>query len=361
MQSVSSQPSGPASWPAHSRTCHMAGTSVLAADIGGTHARLGQVGSTPDMPLLAYHEYACAGHADLQHIVQEFLHRHARGPITHGVLACPGRVADGVVHNRNLPWPVVVSELRSSLGMDDLTVINDFEAVAHAVHYTDVTTILQLSRVSSASQPGPQVIVGPGTGLGAAVLLPGHPRPTVLATEAGQISLSPGTALEAEIMRVLAGSSRQHVSCERVLSGPGLLKLYLTLCVIEGVTPRLDSPRSVTEAAQSGSHPQARLAMEVFCNMLGSFAGDLAMLYGASGGIWLAGGVLPKLREHLARSAFLERFTHKGCMSGFLETVPVHLLQHGQLGVTGAAGWYLDQWHRVGKAPDHKKGGGMTI
>ena len=338
----------------------MPGASVLAADIGGTHARLGLIGSTPDQPLLAYHAYPCAGYADLRQIVQAFLDRHASGPVTHGVLACPGRIADGVVHNRNLPWPVVVSELRAGLGMTDLTVINDFEAVAHAVHYVDVTSIAQLSRVSHAARPGPQVIVGPGTGLGAAVSLPGHPKPTVMATEAGQTSLSPGTDLETEIMHVLAGPGKQHVSWERVLSGPGLLNLYLALCVIEDVAPGLASPKSVTEAAQSGTHPQAGLALEVFCNMLGSFTGDLAMLYGASGGIWLAGGVLPKLRGHLVRSAFLDRFTRKGCMSGFLETVPVHLLQHGQLGVTGAAGWYLDQWHRDGKAPVEDKGDGMT-
>ncbi|HET7267061.1 MAG TPA: glucokinase [Oleiagrimonas sp.] len=358
---MSSQPKSPACWPTTSPTGHEAGASVLAADIGGTHARLGQVGTTPDMPLLAYHEYACAGHADLQHIVRDFLDQHADGPITHGVLACPGRVSGGVVHNRNLPWPVVVSALRSDLGMTDLMVINDFEAVAHAVHYTELTTIATLSRTSDAAQPGPQVIVGPGTGLGAAVLLPGHPRPTVLATEAGQVSLSPGTDLEREIMRVLAGSGKTHVSWERVLSGPGLLNLYLALCAIEGVAPALTSPRSVAEAAQSGAHHQAGRALEVFCAMLGSFTGDLALLYGASGGIWLAGGVLPKLREKLIHSTFLDRFTHKGCMSGFLETVPVHLLQHGQLGVTGAAGWYLDQWHRDGKAPDTEKGGGMTI
>src|SRR5699024_878770 len=97
----------------------------------------------------------------------------------------------------------------------------------------------QLSRVNHAARPGPQVIVGPGTGLGAAVSLPGHPKPTVMATEAGQTSLSPGTDLEAEIMRVLAGPGKQHVSWERVLSGPGLLNLYLALCAIEGVAPSL--------------------------------------------------------------------------------------------------------------------------
>lgn len=361
MQSASRHPSGPEYEQMTSPMPDAAGTSVLAADIGGTHARLGQIGSTPDMPLLAYREYACAEYADLQHIVQRFLDRHVAGRITHGVLACPGRVSRGVLHSRNLPWPVVIPELRRGLGLRDLTVINDFEAVAHAVHYTDVTGILQLSRVTEAARPGPKVIVGPGTGLGAAVLLPGHPRPTVLATEAGQVALSPGTALETEIMQVLSGSGTKHVSWENVLSGPGLLNLYQALCTVEDVPATLGSPEAVTESAHAGIHPQARRTLELFCNMLGSFTGDLAMLYGASGGIWLAGGILPRLRNHLARSAFLDRFTNKGCMSDFLEQVPVHLLQHGKLGITGAAGWYLDQWHRVGKAPGEDSDDFMVV
>lgn len=310
------------------------------------------------MPLLAYREYACNQYAGLQHIVQDFLDRHAAGRITHGVLACPGRVSRGILRNRNLPWPVVIPELRLGLGLEDLAVINDFEAVAHAVHYTEVTGILQLSRVGKAVQAGPQVVVGPGTGLGAAVLLPGRPHHTVLATEAGQAGLSPGSALETDILRVLSGPTSKHVSWESILSGPGLFRLYRALCTVEDAPATLHGPEALSAAADTD--PLARRTLELFCNMLGSFTGDLAMFYGASGGIWLAGGMLPKLRAALARSAFFDRFTDKGCMRGFLEQVPVHLLQHGQLGVTGAAGWYLDRWHRADNAPDTSSDDSMT-
>ncbi len=336
----------------------IAGTPLLAADIGGTHARLGLVRGRrggQQMSVQAYHKYTCAEHASLEAIVRDFLDHHAREPVTRGALACAGYEIDGVVINDNLPWKVALEDLRRALHLDDLALINDFEAVAYATQYLDPGTAMQISRAAAATREGPQVVVGPGTGLGSAVLLPGNPQPAVLATEAGQIALAPGNALEADILRVLARTG-EHVSYEHALSGPGLINLYQALCMLEGTAPALDSPEAVTNAAQGDDDPQARKALNVFCAMLGSFAGDLAMLYGASGGVWLAGGILPKIRDFLARSAFVERFLDKGRMRAFLERVPVRLMEHGQLGVIGAAGWYLDHKDQASKAPKH--GGG---
>lgn len=333
----------------------IAGTPLLAADIGGTHARLGLVRGLRNgrqVSVLAYHKYICAEHESLEAVVQDFLGRHAHEPVTRGALACAGYVIDDVVINDNLPWRVAINELRQVLQLDDLALINDFEAVAYATQYLDPASALTLSRATAATREGPQVVVGPGTGLGSAVLLPGDPRPTVLATEAGQIALAPGSTMEADILRVLARAG-EHVSYEHALSGPGLLNLYQALCTLENATPNLDSPEAVTRAAiDAPVDLLARRTLEVFCAMLGSFAGDLAMLYGASGGVWLAGGILPKIRDFLARSAFFERFLDKGRMRAFLERVPVRLMEHGQLGVIGAAGWYLDHPGRTSKAPE---------
>ncbi|HET7664021.1 MAG TPA: glucokinase [Rhodanobacteraceae bacterium] len=329
---------------------------LLAADIGGTHARLGLVRgmhSGHQMSVLAYHKYICAEHASLEAIVRDFLDHHASEPVTRGALACAGYEIDGVVINDNLPWKVSIEGLRQSLQLDDLALINDFEAVAYATQYLDPTSAMLLSHTDQAARKGPQVVVGPGTGLGSAVLLSGDPQPTVLATEAGQIALAPGNALEMDILRVLA-STNEHVSCEHALSGPGLTNLYRALCTLEGATPAQDSPEAITHAANAGDDPLARKALEVFCAMLGSFAGDLAMLYGASGGVWLAGGILPKIRDFLACSTFVERFLDKGRMRAFLERVPVRLMEHGQLGVIGAAGWYLDHEGSISNAPGKK-------
>ncbi len=325
---------------------------LLAADIGGTHARLGLVcGSRrgQQVSVLAYHKYTCAEHAGLEGIVRDFLARHAHERVTRGALACAGYAIDGVVINDNLPWRVEVDALRQSLHLTDLALLNDFEAVAYATQYLEPTRGVALSSAAAPARKGPQVVVGPGTGLGSAVLLPGDDRPTVLATEAGQIALAPGNELEADVLRVLARTG-EHVSYEHALSGPGLINVYQALCRLDGVTATLDSPEAVTEAARAADDPQARRALDVFCALLGSFTGDLAMLYGAAGGVWLAGGILPKIRDFLQRSSFIERFLDKGRMRAFLERVPVRLMEHGQLGVIGAAGWYLDHVGPIGKA-----------
>jgi len=184
--------------------------------------------------------------------------------------------------------------------------------------------------------------MGPGTGLGSAVLLPGQPRAQVLATEAGQVSLAPGNEREIEILRLFR-RERAHVSFEDALSGPGLLKLYGALCELRGSPSRLLTPAEVTAAALAGSDGAAVEALEVFCGLLGSFVGDLVLLYGARGGVYLAGGILPQIQPFLLSSSFAERYFNKGVMRAYLQQVPVRLIEHGQLGVIGAAGWFLDE------------------
>lgn len=321
----------------------------LAADVGGTHARIGLVRGSRgagQVAVLAYRKYVCADWPGLAEILRDFLDNHVHAPVARCALACAGYPIDNVVINDNLPWRVDVAHLRDALNLAELVLINDFEAVAYATQYIDAGATTALTSAAQASQRGPLVVVGPGTGLGSAVLIPGQPQPTVLATEAGQISLAPGTVLERELLDVLAGQ-RSHVSYEHVLSGPGLLTLYNALCTLRGTPATLRAPTDITAAALGHDNDDARQTLQVFCGLLGSFVGDLAMLYGAGGGVYLAGGILPQIRNFLVRSSFVERFLDKGRMRAFLERVPVRLMEHGQLGVIGAAGWYLD--HQDGK------------
>ncbi|HET7269402.1 MAG TPA: glucokinase [Oleiagrimonas sp.] len=328
-------------WPGHS-VPGPDDTPFLAADIGGTHARFGLVRcASPDdgITILAYDKYTCAEHASLQTIMQDFLDRHAGADIRQGVLACAGYELDGVVINDNLPWRVSLDELRRHFKLADLALINDFEALAYATRHVRPGATMALAEPDDATGEGAQVLVGPGTGLGSAVLFSGGPKPHVMATEAGQIALAPGTAYELEIFAAMA-KTRKYVSCEDTLSGRGLINLYQTICSLDGATPSLDKPQAITTAALAGDNDQAVRSVNVFCALLGSYAGDLALLYGASGGIWLAGGILPHIHEALARSDFMARFVNKGSMRPFLQRVPVRLLDHGKFGVIGAADWY---------------------
>jgi len=158
------------------------------------------------------------------------------------------------------------------------------------------------------------------------------------------VSLAPGNELEIDILRWLA-RDRAYVSYEHALSGPGLLNLYHAICDVRGTRPNLHLPADITRNAVERTDAAAIEALNVFCGLLGSFVGDLVLLYGARGGVYLAGGILPQIRDLLLSSTFAERYFNKGVMRPFLQQVPVRLMEHGQLGVIGAAGLYLDGQH----------------
>jgi glucokinase len=188
--------------------------------------------------------------------------------------------------------------------------------------------------------------VGPGTGLGAAVRIPTADGSVVLATEAGHAAFAPASDCEIEILRILRRKD-SHIETERLLSGPGLFNIYTALCELRGVDAKLSEPAAITQTALDGSDTTAREALDVFCGLLGSVIGDFVLMYGPRGGVYLAGGILPRIKDYLIKSDFYARFLDKGAMRPVLERVPVMLVEYGQLGVLGAAGWYLAH-HRNG-------------
>jgi glucokinase len=324
--------------------------AFIAADVGGTHVRIGLVRGSGDpgapVSVLEYRKYACAEYASLGDIVGDFLARLAPAGVNRAVIASAGyALEDGTVITNNLPWRLSPVELRAQLGFDDVRLVNDFEAVAHAAAQMDASEVLQLAGPAIAPARGPTLILGPGTGLGAAVWIPAGKRAVVLATEAGQAALTAGNTLEMALLAEML-KTRAHVPVEQALSGPGLMNLHAALCAVRGAAPSAYArPGDITAAALSGEDPMARESLDVFCGLLGSVVGDMALLYGVQGGVYLAGGILPKIRDFLIQSSFVPRFLNKGSMREALERIPVKLVEHGQLGVVGAAKWYLEQ-HR---------------
>lgn len=314
----------------------------LAADVGGTHVRVGLVTASPEAPT-HYRKFACADFPGLAAILEAYLAElPAPALVRRGVIACAGHpLKDGSLLSVNLPWPVAPARIREQLGFEDLRLVNDFEAVAHAVASADAHSLLRLSGPERAPV-GPTLVVGPGTGLGAAVRIPSRGGAVVLATEAGQASLTVSTEAEMAVLREFL-RERRHVSIEHALSGPGLVRLHDALARVRGTRPTHSTPDAITAAAQAGDDPLARDTLELFCGLLGSAVGDMALLYGAHGGVALAGGILPQIRDFLLHSSFVQRFLDKGPMREALLRIPVTLVEHGQLGVIGAAGWYLDQ------------------
>jgi glucokinase len=314
------------------------GAPFLAMDVGGTNARLAIVQRKPDgtIGILDQQQYAGAGFDSLNDIAADFL--STRGPVDDIAIGCTGVLRDDKVMSNNLPWPVSLAELRS-LGIARVAVVNDFVAVAHAVQCMSPDNSVLLSGPTVA-MPGPTLVVGPGTGLGAAYRIPTGNRTAVLPSEAGQIALAPGNPRELAVLAKMM-ENRSHVSAEQITSGPGLLKLYRTLCALDGVPARQETPAAVTDAARAGE-TQALEAVLMFCDVLGSQLGDLALV-GSATSVYIAGGIVSKMRDFMDRSRFHARFINKGVMRAALDQVPVWLIDYPHTGLVGAAAWYLEQ------------------
>ena len=313
---------------------------IIVADVGGTYARLGWIDADGDNEIHDYRRYACAEHPDLASI----LHDYAAGTPCHGaVVAIAGVLEGDRLINSNLPWAVSVEQTRAGAGLAWVQLINDFEAVANAVPTLAPDTLAPLTSLKATGTSSPALVIGPGTGLGAAVWIEGQP-PRVLPTEVGQASLAAGNALELDIVRRLL-RDRPYLHNEHVLSGPGLMNLYRCLCELRGATPVHADAGALVAAAESDA--LARETLETFCGWLGSVVGDLAIIFGARV-VYLAGGVTAHIPQFLHDGRFLQRYLNKGVMTEQLERVPVWRVEHGQLGLLGAVAWYRQNRKDVG-------------
>lgn len=307
---------------------------LLVADIGGTHARLAWSNEQGGLALQVWARVADYPSLDALLGATVAGIEQARAM----VLAVTGRVDDqGCAHSVNLPWTVDQSDLQARWHCP-VRVINDFHALALACERLPADAGGALTPNTRMTGAGPLLVIGPGTGLGAAIVLPGHDGvPTVLPTEAGHIALAAHTPRQAAVVEQLRRQrGNAHVPVEAAVSGPGLLQLYRALCALDAILPAHDSPETVSAAAISGEDAQAREALDLFCHWLGSFCGDLALASGALR-IWLAGGITAHIATYLADSGFSASLQAKGGMAPVLERACVRWVEHGALGLRGAA------------------------
>lgn len=332
----SSIPVASSAQPPHAGVVH--GECRIVADVGGTFARLAWTGSATDGPLLqGLCTYRCAEHASLAAILADFAAAAGlpRGS-AHAVVAIAGVMQGDVLVNANLAWPVSLADTAREAGLQSLRIINDFEAVALAVPYLRADQRVPLHAAADASPLWPALVLGPGTGLGAALCFADGSR-RVLSSEAGHAALAAGTERELQVLQRLL-QRWPHVNNERVLSGPGLLTLYEVLCGLSGQDVQTYDAQTLIEAARRGDDALARQAVDMFCAWLGSLAGDLALTFGARS-VFLAGGMTTHVADALAEGGFAARFVNKGVLADVLRCVPVWRVEHGALGVLGAAAW----------------------
>lgn len=298
----------------------MSFTPALLADIGGTNTRLALL--TPEGAQVHVQSLRNGDFRSLATLLYHYL--SALPPETRPeraalAVACP--VHGDEVQLTNLNWTFSVAELGAHLALAPLHVINDFTAVALAVPRLQPGDWVPIGGGTPVAG-APIGVLGPGTGLGVSGLVPSGGGWVALAGEGGHATLAAATAAEAEILDALR-QRYGHVSAERALSGSGLVDLYRHFAAAPA--PIAD-PAQVTDLALRGGDASARRALDFFFSFLGNVAGNLALTLGARGGVYLAGGILPRMAEALAASAFRERFVAKGRFRAYLEAIPTRLI-----------------------------------
>ncbi|MFT6988024.1 MAG: glucokinase [Psychromonas sp.] len=304
----------------------------VVADVGGTNIRLA-VCDLETGALSKLREFACAEFVALDAaLAQYFLTLQDEVKHLCVGIACP--VEDDHVVMTNLSWEFSKKTLKEKLKLESLYVINDYTAISLAVPFASQEEKIQIGG-GEAQVDGVTAVFGPGTGLGVSHIVKSMDKWISLDGEGGHVSFTPNTREQADILFLLQ-EQLGHVSAERILSGQGLVNLYQSLCTLSQQHAKFEQPKDVCKAALDGSCDIARRSLEVFCQVMGGFAGNLALNLACTGGVYIAGGIVPRFVDFFQSSEFRSFFEEKGRFKGYLSTIPTFLITHDNPGLLGA-------------------------
>lgn len=291
----------------------------LLADIGGTNIRFALLA---DGELRPQRELSlrCADFDGLEQAARHYLAQAGNPQITEAAIDVATAVTGDLVKLTNSPWAFSIEQTKRQLGLQRLLVLNDFTALALSLPLLAAGELRQVGR-GTALPEAPIALIGAGTGLGVSGLLRGDGRWLPIQGEGGHTAFSPADEREDAVLRVLR-ERFGHVSTERLASGPGLVNIYRALSVLEHDVPRELEPERVAELGMRGEDLRCREALTMFCAVLGMAAGNLVVTLGARGGLYIGGGIVPKLGGWFDRSPFRTRFEHKGRFSNYVAGVP---------------------------------------
>jgi glucokinase len=333
---------------------------VLAGDIGGTNSRFAIYEAAPDAvaakPLFE-HSYPSVSYRGLEDIAAEFLASASAAlegrTVRSACLALAGPIENNICRATNLPWTCDGRSLAARLGIDQVRLVNDFFAAALGVSAVSSEWLAPLGG-SPPARHAPIAVLGAGTGLGAAFLLwsSGHDQYEVIASEAGHMDFAPRTPLEAGLLQFLS-NKYGRVSCERVLSGRGLVDVFSFLsqepacraliradtsaALAVPASPPQDPAAIISTRGLGGDDPICEMALALFCSVMGAMAGNLALTILAAGGVFLAGGIAPRLIPYVQNGVFREAFERKGRLHTLVERFPAFVVTHPRIGLVGAA------------------------
>jgi glucokinase len=318
---------------------------ILAGDLGGTNFRVAVFCGDPEMTRLHFAKFKSANHHSLEEMVRLFLSAIDTGaPLQAACFGVPGPNVAGVVVPSNLGWKIEINALPKLIGIPRVAVLNDLEATAYgldALRQTDLSPI----QAGSGSQAGNQCVIAPGTGLGEAGLFWDGTRHTPWACEGGHADFAPTDELQHDLLTFLR-REYGRVSCERVVSGMGIANIYRFL---RDTGRGKENPQVAAEMlagdpsaiidmhASDGSCPLCRATMDLFLQALGAEASNLALKSMSIGGVFLGGGIPPKILPLLRRPIFLESFLNKGRLRPLLETMPINVVLNDETALLGSA------------------------
>ncbi|RBW49899.1 glucokinase [Marinobacter sp. F3R11] len=306
----------------------------LVGDIGGTNARFALTERGKVRPRMI-EVLRCRDYGTLDDAIEHYLEKAGVGSLHDACLAVASPVQGTAVKMTNNSWQFDIDSVRRRFGWTGFRVINDFTAMALGVpHVSDKQLVHVCGGPGDGSRP--RLVIGPGTGLGVSGLVPVSNGWVPLATEGGHVDFAPTDDTEMSILKILKAKFGR-VSVERVLCGEGLLNLYRTHAEIQGVGAPLCTPEAITMAAIEAGDPLARHTLNHFCELLGRVAGNAVLTLGSTGGVYLCGGIVPRMLDFFLASPFQRGFEDKGRMRSMLESTPVYVVNDPYTGLLGVA------------------------
>jgi glucokinase len=295
----------------------------LVADIGGTNARFALF--HPDQSIHSLRVLACADYPDIVAAVQAYMAMIGVSNIKEAAFAIANPIDGDRIEMTNHNWAFSIGATRRALGLSRLTFKNDFTALAMSIPSLVESELRQIGGEPRTERRA-LAVLGPGTGLGVSGLIRDGDNWVTLEGEGGHVSVSPANPRECDILQV-CWAKYSHVSAERLVSGMGLQNLYQAICTLENIEAKDFSPADITMLGQHAENRQCEEALSVFCGLLGSVAGNLVLTLGAFDGVYIGGGIVPRLGDYFDQSTFRERFEAKGRFSKHLIKVPAYVIQ----------------------------------
>ncbi|UTW55845.1 glucokinase [Kordiimonas sp. SCSIO 12610] len=309
---------------------------IITADIGGTNGRFAVIRTNNDgFSVLENITYSCADFPNFAEMMKTFIKQASAHSINHAHLAIAGQTTHSQAQITNIGWQFTAHELQKATGLEKVSFMNDFAAVARAVPHLKPSEY-KVIKSGVTDDSAPMSIMGPGTGFGVAQLLKVGTDYKVISSEGGHASFAPTTHLERDLWAHLKKAT-EHICIESVLSGRGLARIHNFLVEYAGSGPNGLTPQEISSAATTGELPSCVRAVQLFLSILGGVASDIALSHGGRGGVWIAGGIVPKIYEHIGNSDFLKRFGSKGIMSSYLTNIPIHVITDTNSALIGAA------------------------